>query len=230
MNRLIRQLSLLFLAVAVAIPLIAEEEVSTGTEATPVSFDSPSYKRRPYVVSVYLRQEYDSNIFTSEFNKQGSWKTIAEPEIALNLADARSFLGLRYRNGTTYYWDRSGDPFDVAHYLDLALNHEFNTRLSIDVTDNFRYAQEPELSTDAAFIRREGTYKQNSFHTGASYYLTRRLFWNVGLGHDWWEYNDPFFAVVLDRTSTTGSTGVNFVVSPVTLASFNYQFIDTEFR
>lgn len=229
----IRRLSCLFCAVLLALPLRAEEEASstlsspsTG-EATPVSFDSPGYKRRPYVVSIYLREEYDTNIFTSQFDRRESLKTIAEPEIAINIPDARSFLGARYRNSTTYYDNRPGDAFDIAHYFDFVLNHEFSPRLSIDITENFRYAQEPELTSETAFFRREGTYKQNSFHAGASYYLTRRFFWNVGFGHDWWEYDDPFFATFLDRTSYTGSTGINFVVSPVTLTSLNYQYVDT---
>ena len=218
-------------------PLLAEEEAATGGEAassegaaTPVSFDSPSYKRRPYVVSIFLREEYDSNIFTSQNDRQASFKTIAEPELTLSLTNSRSYLGVRYRNSTTYYDHRPGDPFDVAHYFDFALNHQFNTRCWINVTDNFRYSQEPELTSETAFFRREGTYKQNSFNADASYYLTRRLYWNVGFGHDWWEYSDPFSAFSLDRTSYTGTTGLNFVVSPLTTASINYQFIDTEFK
>jgi hypothetical protein len=97
------------------------------------------------------------------------------------------------------------------------------------VTDNFRYSQEPELDTDTAFFRREGTYIQNSFHAGASYYLTRRLYWNVGFGNEYWHYKDPFFASFLDRSSYIGSTGINFAVSPVTTTSLNYQFVDTDF-
>jgi hypothetical protein len=232
-NSVIRQLTLLVFAATLCLPAWAEEEASTTVsspstgEATPVSFDSPGYKRRPYLVSIFLRQEYDTNINTSEFDEQASFKTIAEPEIAINIPNSRTFLGTRYRNSTTYYWDRPGDAFDIAHYFDFVLNHEFTPRLSIDITENFRYAQEPELSTDTAFFRREGTYKQNSFHAGASYYLTRRLFWNVGFGHDWWQYDDPFFASFLDRTSYTGATGINFVVSPLTTTSLNYNYVDT---
>ena len=239
MDFVIRRSILFLCAAIVALPLQAQEDAGAGNEAeaapsegaaTPVSFDSPAYKHRPYVVSVYLREEYDTNIFTSEFNRQESFKTVAEPELTLSLSNSRSYLGLRYRNVTTYYDHRPSDPFDIAHYFDFALNHEFNTRFWINVTDNFRYTQEPELSSDTAFFRREGTYKQNSLNTDASYYLTRRLYWNVGLAHDWWEYNDPFFAFALDRTSYTGTSGLNFVVSPATTVSMNYQFVDTEFR
>jgi putative beta-barrel porin BBP2 len=228
MQNLIRRLSLVLLAVAIVLPARAEEAAAEGP--TPISFDSPSYHRRPYMVSVLLREEYDTNIFTTELDPQESFKTIIEPTLALNIYNARSFLGARYRNSSTYYHSRQGDPWDIAHYLDFALNHEFNTRLSIDVTDNFRHAQEPEVTQESAFIRREGSYDQNSFHAGASYYITRRLFWNVGFGHDWWEYEDPFFSFVLDRTSVTGSTGLNYVVSPVTTASLNYQYIVTDYR
>jgi len=234
---LIRRTIIYLCAAVLALPSQAEEEATatdvaapSGGGATPVSFDAPGYKRRPFVVSLYMREEYDSNIFTSQFDKIASFKTVAEPEIALNISDSRSFIGARYRNSTTYYENRAGDPFDIAHYFDFTLNHEFNTRLSIDVTENFRYSQEPELSTDTAFFRREGTYIQNSFHTGASYYITRRLYWNVGFDHDYWNYKDQLFAFFLDRTSYTGSTGINFAVSPVTTTSLNYEFIDTDFK
>ena len=228
-----RQKILLIMLGLVAAPLGAEQSDSVAEQAsepTPVSFDSPSYKRRPYQVTVGIRQEYDDNINTTEFDPQSSFKTIVEPEIALNIPDSRTFLGLRYRNSTVYYWDRAGEDFDFGHFFDLSFNHEFTQRFSVDLTENFRFSQEPEITENNSIFRRQGDFIQNSAEAGASYYLTRRLFLSVRAGHNFWDYDDPFLSVDLDRQVFTTGGGVNFLVSPLTLLSANYDYVLTEYE
>jgi len=98
-------------------------------------------------VSASLRGFYDDNynVFTT---KKGSFGAEFSPTISLNVPMQQTDFGLRYTYGLYYYQDRDAsdiNPFDQTHQVDVWLDHAFNTRWKLNVTDTFAVAQEPEL-------------------------------------------------------------------------------------
>ena len=98
-------------------------------------------------VSASLRGFYDDNYDISG-TKRGSFGAEFSPTISLNVPMQQTDFGLRYTYGLYYYQDRDAlsiNPFDQSHQLSIWLDHAFNTRWKVNVSDTFAVGQEPEL-------------------------------------------------------------------------------------
>ena len=98
-------------------------------------------------VSASLRGFYDDN-YNISGSKNGSFGVEFTPSISFNVPLQQTDIGLRYTYGLYYYQDRDSlglNPFDQTHQVDAWLDHSFNERWKINLTDNFAVGQEPEL-------------------------------------------------------------------------------------
>jgi len=98
-------------------------------------------------ISASLRGFYDDNYDISG-TKRGSFGAEFSPTISLNVPMQQTDFGLRYTYGLYYYQDRDAlglNPFDQSHQVNIWLDHAFNTRWKVNVSDTFAVGQEPEL-------------------------------------------------------------------------------------
>jgi hypothetical protein len=189
---------------------------------------------RRWSVNVSLREGYSDNVFTTQTNKQDSLTTSIEPTLLLNFPMERTFMGLRYGYGATYYSDRPGGKIDQYHTVDVLFSHQFNTRLTLDMKDNIRRGIEPELVESFAngppiTTRRRGDYLYNSIDGTLVYALAQR--WAASLGGVWqyWRFDETTNAVVNDRDIYQANAAIIFAVSPRTHVGVNYQLERSEF-
>src|SRR5437773_2559855 len=66
-----------------------------GMEKT-VSAASREAGRKPWAISVSVREEFDDNINAEKHNKDSSFKTIVSPSILLNFPVGETLLSARY--------------------------------------------------------------------------------------------------------------------------------------
>ena len=103
-----------------------------------------------------LRGFYDDNYAIGTTSK-GSAGVEISPNIQVNIPFRQTDVGLRYIYGLYYYQDRQNigiNPIDQSHHVELWLDHKFNTRWHLNVSDTLAIGQEPELlqtSTSQAF-------------------------------------------------------------------------------
>jgi hypothetical protein len=98
-------------------------------------------------VAASLRGFYDDNYNISSTQK-GSFGVEITPTISFNIPMQQTDFGLKYTYGLYYYNDRDSlglNPFDQTHQVDVWLDHSFNERWKLNLTDTFAAGQEPEL-------------------------------------------------------------------------------------
>jgi hypothetical protein len=110
-------------------------------------------------VSATLRGFYDDNYAVSPTSKS-SFGTELLPTISLHVPLKQTDLGIRYSYGLYYYEERHSNPFDQTHQVDLWLDHAFNERWHVKVTDTFAAGQDPQL-TNPNTTGANATYRVN---------------------------------------------------------------------
>ncbi len=108
---------------------------------------------KPWTVSATLRGFYDDNYADAPSHPvagatgaRDSFGFELLPSASVKFApDPQTSLALSYEFGMRYYDDRPKNKADYSHDFDLRLNHDFNERYSLDVSDSFVIAQEAEL-------------------------------------------------------------------------------------
>lgn len=192
----------------------------------------PNSSRR-WAVNVGLRGEYDDNIFTADTDPESSFKSIIDPQLLVNLPGDQTFAGLRYTYRMTYFENRSSDPIDQEHIVDVLFSHTFNPRLTLDVNNQFRHGVEPELVESSAgvpvILRRQGDFLYNSLNGTLSYNLSRRWVAAVRGGWQVWDYDVSTVASNNNRNVYDSTLSLRYAVDPRTTAGVNYRYSRTDY-
>ena len=121
---------------------------STGLHAANYGDLTPDETSKRWSVSAAVRGFYDDNYATrpSGPDKRDSFGFEISPSASLNYEPtATSFLGLKYIYTLSFYEDRPTHKIDQTHDVRLNLDHRFNERNHINLTDQFVYSIEPTL-------------------------------------------------------------------------------------
>jgi len=105
-------------------------------------------------VSAQLDGFYDDNYSTSSgSNKKGSYGIEFSPTISADIPLTQTEFGVLYTYGVQWYDERSQlgqNAFDQDHNFNLWVDHSFNERWNVKVSDTVVDGQEPELLNSAA--------------------------------------------------------------------------------
>lgn len=157
---------------------------------------------KPWSISASLRGFYDDNyfaqgknIFTGQDFAEESFGFEVRPRIAFNLPREQTFIGGAYTYSLKYYEDRSDEPMDHSHEVDLKLDHRFSERLKIAFTDSFVYAQEPEVVEGGAggtitTFRTDADVMRNRASAELSAQATETFGAALGYENGWYDYRD----------------------------------------
>src|SRR5256885_7334146 len=109
---------------------------------------SPLEKSKPWTISAILRGFYDDNPTDSAKSlRQESWGVEFSPSLAVNIALDQTLIGFNYVYDMRFFEARQSNDADHDHQVSLKINHAFNERYKLDVSDTFHYGQEPELES-----------------------------------------------------------------------------------
>lgn len=123
-----------------------------------LAFEGP----RNYQIHNRLRLEYDDNIYESGRDETSSFKVIEEIEFLVNLNLENTFASIRYKPSFVWWENRSEDSTDFHHDVDLIFNQRFTPRVSLDVKNTFRYAQQPNVIESGAVVRERSDFLYNA--------------------------------------------------------------------
>src|SRR5436190_6964196 len=102
---------------------------------------------KPWSVGASLRAFYDDNINTTHDDKVESLGFQIAPTIGVHWTDGATTIGANYTYTLNWYDKKPAgntDNFDQVHTFTGLLNHSFNERYQIAVTDSFIYGQESD--------------------------------------------------------------------------------------
>ena len=193
---------------------------------------------KPWSVSATLRGFYDDNYNTQPDGplRHSSFGFEIKPAAQLSLATGQTTLNAGYIYTYDYYADRVSNKADQSHDFELFFNHNFNERYSVDLTDSFVIAQEPEVIDPnfSAVDRANGDNIRNSAAINFHAEITRLLSIVLGYQNNFYDYAQdaanttaplsPTYSALLDRMEQFAHLDTRWQLSDTTVGIFGYMF------
>ncbi|MCC7517977.1 MAG: hypothetical protein IT578_02205 [Verrucomicrobiae bacterium] len=181
-------------------------------------------KGKRWAISTGLRSGYDDNSTTASNNKHGSWFSGFNVLGRYSYPTDTSFFSAATAANGNFFADRPGSIFDFSNGVDLTFAHTFSPRLSLDLTDHFRFGQEPQLAENNTIYRRAGDFVNNGVNLGLSYQLSTKWFLDYNLAHDLWHYSDAQLKQDLERQAISTGPTLRYRVTELTTLSLGYSY------
>ena len=212
---------------------------ATGLQAAYAPGLSTMETSKPWTVSATLRGFYDDNYTTAPKGSElHSFGFEVRPSLGLNISTSQTYIGLRYVYDLKYYEDRPNNSFDHTHQFDAVLSHTISERYSLDLSDSFVIAQEPELlaPTGGVFVRTDGNNIRNQASASFHAQLTTVLSLMLGYDNTLIDYQQDASDVaaaggteasrsaLLDRMEHLARINLRWQALPQTLGILGYQF------
>ena len=175
---------------------------------------------KAWSISGNLRGFYDDN-YAIGTNKKGSFGWEVSPSVSLNLPFQQTDIGFRYIYGLYYYQDRQDlgvKAFDQTHQVEVWLDHAFNERWKLNVTDTFAIGQEPELldAQTSQQFRREGDNMANHARVSLDTEWTRLFSTTLRYGNSFFDYKNKGGSATVDNTALA-----SIITYPISTPGFN---------
>jgi len=208
-----------------------------------------AYSGRPWSISASVRGFYDDNSTTSPDKmvvpglvpgtfvvthpRDESFGIEVRPSVFFNVPFEQTYLSAGYIYDFRWYENRDEHNIEQAHEFQLRLDHQFNPRHSISVSDTFVYSQEPTVVDQGGIITVPTISRTDSdvlHNHGAITYnarLTELLGLAVGYANEWYDYDqngDGSRSALLDRLEHLANIDLTFQVNPSVLAFVGYQY------
>lgn len=199
-------------------------------------------------VTATLRGFYDDNVNTVNSDQTESFGVEIAPGIGLNWSNDATTISAGYRFSAKYYEDmvpNETDHWDKNHNFRLALDHAFNERYRLGMSDSFVIGQEPDTlrapeQAGAAPQRLSGDNIRNYASIFFNAELTPLFNAEVGYNNGYFDYDQEFNDAIqdttpgapvihsssgsLDRVEHTGYVEGQLELRPTTIGLLGYQF------
>ncbi len=185
-------------------------------------------------VAANLRGFYDDNYAVAN-NKTGSFGFEFTPSISANVALKQTDIGVKYTFGMFYYLQRADngmDPMDYSHQGDFWLDHTFNERFKINLSDSLAIGQDPKLVQGGAVVRVQGNNVANHATATLNSQWTRQFSTATHYGNNLFIYSNggtnspsnPSDAAQLNRMEQSVGTDFQWHFQPETMGFVGYNF------
>lgn len=112
--------------------------------------------------SVALQQEYDSNIFQVESNREDQWTTIVSPSLTLTSEGEKDLFTIGANSDLE--WDQRRDEREFEHHLSLSGTKEISQYFRVTVGNNYTYTDgSPETDMDPALSLEDRFGRANEY-------------------------------------------------------------------
>jgi hypothetical protein len=185
---------------------------------------SEQEKGKPLTYSLYLREEYDDNVFTSGTDQVEVFRSLVEPSIVLNYPMDRTLLSARYTFGMSYFVDRPGDDVDFSQDFVGRVAHTFSPRFDVDFRDRFRMGFEPDLKDGGTSYRSNGDYWNNEFTAFGRAQWVPRFGNTLEYTNKMVDYDEALISTQQDRMEHMVNFENRLQVLPTTVATLGYRF------
>ncbi len=207
---------------------------ATGIQSAVAQALDTGIPPKTWNVSANLRGFYDDNYLVTP-NKVGSFGMELSPSISANLARQQTDLGVKYTFGMYYYQQRQDtgqDPLDYTHQGDLWLDHSFNERQKLTISDSLVIGQDPQLVQGGAVVRVNGDNVNNIATVTLNSEWTRQFSTATHYGNNFIDYNNspvstpnnPSIAALLNRVQQDVGIDFQWTIQPETIAFIGYDF------
>lgn len=141
----------------------------TGTTTSEEPGLGGIFARKPFVLTLSVRQGWDSNVFTEPNNPTSSWYTNWAAGIAYAFGGSRLQLSTNLGAGVSYYYQRPGDKTDFNGTFSLNATYLATPRLTLSVNTTTAYLAQPDLTIVGGSDRQNGDYLYTATTFSAAY-------------------------------------------------------------
>lgn len=172
---------------------------------------------------------HDSNIFGGATNEIDSMVYRVSPSLAFNssLTD-QTFFSAGYGVSWDHVADRPGKTDLFSHALNVRLAHAFSPSTSIDISDSFQIARNPESLLAGVPLNTDQSFKSNQLDGRLVTSASERLGFTFKGRNMIFKYDNDALAASLDRTETLLGASADLRLNPTTklLGEYRYQVIN----
>lgn len=200
----------------------------TGTTSSEETSEGGSglggiFGRKPFVLTLSVREGYDSNVFTTSNDPIDSWYTNWAAGIAYAFGGSRLQLSANLGGGVTYYYQRPGDKVDFNGVLGLSATYLATPRLTLSMTTSTAYLSQPDLTIVGGTNRQDGDYFYTDTTFSAAYQWTEVISTVTSYNFTAFYYVDENLNENQGRISQTVAQSVRWLWKPKTTLVAEYR-------
>jgi hypothetical protein len=169
-----------------------------------------------YHPSTSLSEEYTDNFTLATKHKISNFRTTLTPSSTLLINSVNTHGSISASSGFAYDTATGQDNIKVFPSLNAAVQHTFNPRLSLTLTDSFDRNDEPTTAESTGLQTSRRTFISNTF--GAS------VGWLLDLLQTQYYYRNALFMGDQDTVSHIFGVGASTRVGPLDTLSANYEY------
>jgi hypothetical protein len=199
---------------------------------------SPLEQSKPWSVGLAVKGFYDDNYTTSPSSvERDSWGISVSPYASLHKAFDQTLIALSYTYEMRWFEDRERNEADHIQIAKLRLEHAFNERTRLKLSDTFYYGQEGtvELGPVATptVLQTDADYWRNTARAGFEADLSDEFGVLLAYQNDIWDYEQKGFnsrSALLDRMEHLATVEGLWHFRPDTSGVLGYQYQDVGYR
>ncbi|HYC72485.1 MAG TPA: hypothetical protein VEB66_14850 [Opitutaceae bacterium] len=173
---------------------------------------------------------HDSNIFGSPTNEIDSMVYSFTPSIAFNgSVTDQTFVSAGYDLRLDNFSDRPGDKTVDSHTFSGRVAHQFAPTTTVDVSDTYQIARNPESLLAGVPINTDQSFKSNQFNIRYSAALGQKTTTVVKYRNLMFDYDNPNLGASLDRVENLAGAEVSFAYLPETKLVGEYRYLDVAY-
>ncbi len=202
------------------------EGVGSNETGTTTSEESPGwgiFSRKPFVLTLAVRQGWDSNVFTTSDDPISSWYTNWAAGIAYAFGGSRLQFNANLGGGITYYYQRPGDKVDFNGVLGLNATYLATPRLTLTASTSTAYLSQPDLTIVGGTNRQDGDYFYSNTTFSATYQWSELISTVTSYNFTVFYYVDENLNENQGRVSQTVAQSVLWLWKPKTTLVAEYR-------
>lgn len=173
---------------------------------------------------------HDSNIFGSPTNEVDSAVYSFTPSISFNgSVTDQTFLSLGYDLQLDYFVDRPGDKSLDSHTLSARVAHQFSSDTTIDVSDSYLVARNPESLLAGVPLNTNQSFKSNQFNVRYATKAGQKTDAVVKYRNIAFAYDSASLAASLDRVENLAGLELAHAFLPKTKFVGEYRYLDVAY-
>ena len=179
--------------------------------------------RKPFILTLSVRQGYDSNVFTTSNDPIGSWYTNWAAGIAYAFGGSRLQLKTNLGAGVSYYYTRPGDKTDLNGTWTFSATYLATPRLTLSANTTTAYLSQPDLTIVGGSDRQNGDYFYSNTSIAATYQWTELISTVTSYNFTAFYYVDQDLNENQGRVDQTVSQSVRWLWKPKTTLIAEYR-------
>lgn len=186
--------------------------------------------RKPFEITVSVREGFDDNVNTTRTNRQQSFYTNIAAGINYTFGGPRLKLTTNLTGGYTLYTNKAVDNGNRYNGLwDLAAVYTASPQMIITATTNTGYYSQPNVTVPGTSASQQGDYFASSSTIGMTYQWSTRFSTTTSYNFNTIVYVEPALNDNQGRIQQTLSQAFNYLWRPTTTLVTEYRISPTTY-